>query len=65
MRPNVIIFSAINKTETKGRNIVTLINQIPTSEVENCGEGEDGEIQIERMVCVYIYTYTHIHNSEN
>jgi len=46
----VIIFLAINETETKGRNIVTVINQILTSEDENCGESEDGEIQIERIV---------------
>jgi len=50
--PNVIIFSAINKTETKGRNKVTLINQTPTSEDENCGESEDGETQIETIVYV-------------
>jgi hypothetical protein len=50
--PNVIIFSAVNKTETKGRNKVTLINQTPTSEDENCGESEDGETQIETIVYV-------------
>jgi hypothetical protein len=36
--PNVIIFSGIKET---------LINQIPTSEDENCRESEDGEIKIE------------------
>jgi hypothetical protein len=49
---NVIIFSTINKTETKGRNIVTFIDQIPTSEDENCEESKDGDIQIENIVYV-------------
>jgi hypothetical protein len=42
MCPTVIMFSATNKTETKGRSVVNLINQIPTSEDENCGDSGDG-----------------------
>jgi hypothetical protein len=52
MCPNVIIFSAIYKTETKDRNVVNLINQMSISEDENCEESEDGEIQIGRRVYV-------------
>jgi hypothetical protein len=40
--PNVIILSATDKTETKGSSILKLINQIRTSEDENCGESRYG-----------------------
>jgi hypothetical protein len=54
---NVIIFQVISKTETKGRNIVNLINQVRTSEDENCKESECGEIQLERIVYVILEIY--------